>query len=228
LRGETFRLKGERLIFSNRRYLWFFSLLFHLSMLVIILRHLRFFFEPVPDFVLFLQQLDGIFELSHPTVLLSTVLFTSALFYLLSRRIFDERARFVSLPSDYVILLLLLSVAITGILSRHFFRTDLVEIKRLILGLLSFTPYVPKDVSPFFYLHLLSVCLLFAIIPWTKVVHMAGILMSPTRNLPNTSRRERHINPWDYPVKVRTYEEYKKEFGEVMKAQGLDAEERGD
>jgi hypothetical protein len=30
-----------------------------------------------------------------------------------------------------------------------------------------------------------------------------------------------HTNPWDYPVKVHTYEEYEDEFRDKMKAAGI-------
>jgi hypothetical protein len=34
----------------------------------------------------------------------------------------------------------------------------------------------------------------------------------------------RHINPWDYPVKVHTYEEWEDEFRPMMKAAGMPLE----
>ena len=48
--------------------------------------------------------------------------------------------------------------------------------------------------------------------------------MSPTRNLINDSRKKRHVNPWSYPVRVHTYEEYEDEFRGVMKEVGLPVE----
>lgn len=57
---------------------------------------------------------------------------------------------------------------------------------------------------------------------------MAGIFLSPTRNLSNNSRMKRHINPWDYPVKVHTYEEYEDEFRELMIEAGLPVEKKPD
>jgi hypothetical protein len=53
---------------------------------------------------------------------------------------------------------------------------------------------------------------------------MAGVFLSPTRNLANNSRMKRHINPWNYPVKVHTYEEYEEEFHDLMKDAGLPLE----
>jgi hypothetical protein len=52
-------------------------------------------------------------------------------------------------------------------------------------------------------------------------MHLGGIFFSPTRNLPADTRATRHINPWNYPVHVHTYEEYEDEFREKMVEAGL-------
>ena len=45
--------------------------------------------------------------------------------------------------------------------------------------------------------------------------------MSPTRNLANNSRVKRHVNPWNYPVKIHTYDAYEDDFREKMIEAGL-------
>jgi nitrate reductase gamma subunit len=55
-------------------------------------------------------------------------------------------------------------------------------------------------------------------------MHMGGVFLSPTRNLPNDSRINRHINPWNPEVKVHTYAHYEDEFREKMKDAGLPVE----
>ena len=75
-----------------------------------------------------------------------------------------------------------------------------------------------------FYLHLFLVCVLLAYFPFSKLMHMGGVFLSPTRNLRADSRAERHVNPWDYPVKVHPYDEYEDEFREKMKAAGVPVE----
>ncbi|MFN3480827.1 MAG: menaquinol oxidoreductase, partial [Thermodesulfovibrionales bacterium] len=57
-----------------------------------------------------------------------------------------------------------------------------------------------------------------------KLVHLGGIFLSPTRNLANNNRMVWHENPWNYPVKVHTYEEYEEEFREKMKMAGIPVE----
>ena len=36
-----------------------------------------------------------------------------------------------------------------------------------------------------------------------------------------SARARRHVNPWNYPVKVHTYEEYEDDFREKMVEAGL-------
>ena len=92
------------------------------------------------------------------------------------------------------------------------------------MGMLSFHPTVPQGVNVFFYVHLFFIAFLAAYFPLSKLMHLAGIFLSPTRNLKNVSRMERHENPWNYPVKVHTYDEYEDEFRGVMKEAGLPVE----
>ncbi len=126
--------------------------------------------------------------------------------------------RYLSLAADYFPLLLIGGIAVTGILMRYFTKTDLVAIKQLSMGLISFNPVVPEGIGTMFFIHLFLVSVLFIYFPISKLMHFAGVFFSPTRNLANNNRRQRHVNPWDYPVKVHTYEEYEDDFREVMKA----------
>ncbi|MDP6178633.1 MAG: hypothetical protein QGG48_01940, partial [Desulfatiglandales bacterium] len=86
----------------------------------------------------------------------------------------------------------------------------------LAIGLVSFHPLIPGGIGVLFFIHLFLVSLLIAYFPFSKLMHFAGIFLSPTRNLSNNSRMVRHLNPWNYPVKVHTYEEYEDEFRDKM------------
>jgi nitrate reductase gamma subunit len=180
--------------------------------------------EPVPAFVPFLQNLDGFFQIGLPILYASDVIIVVALTYLFLRRIFDSKIRYISLSSDYFPLFLIISIAITGILMRYFTRVDIVNVKELALGLFSFHPVIPEGIGVIFYIHLFLVSTLLAYFPFSKLLHMPGIFLSPTRNLANNSRMQRHKNPWEYPVRVHTYEEYEDEFRDKMKAAGLPLE----
>jgi len=107
---------------------------------------------------------------------------------------------------------------------RYFVRQDVAAIKELTLGLVTFTPAVPAGVGAFFFVHLMLLSALLVYFPFSKLMHMAGVFLSPTRNLANTNRMRRHVNPWNYPVKVHTYQEWEEEFHDKIKAAGLPLE----
>jgi nitrate reductase gamma subunit len=215
----------QKLIYKDSKLLWLGAFVFHWTLLIILLRHLRLFVEPVPGFVISLQRLDVVLHILMPNLYLTDILIVFALGYLLFRRVASAQLRYISLFSDYFAVLLLLSVALSGIFMRYVFRVDLVSVKELALGVLSFHPSIPADgIGLAFYVHLFLICTLFAYFPFSKLVHMAGVFLSPTRNLANNSRMRRHINPWNYPVKVHTYEEWEDEFREPMKEAGLPLE----
>jgi len=213
--------KGPNLVYGSSKYLWLGALAFHWSFLIIVLRHFRFFTEPIPSFVPFLQDLDGILQIGLPILFLSNIIILIALTFLIFRRISDAKLRYASLPADYFPLFLIITIAITGILMRYFSKVDLVGIKELAAGLFSLQPVVPDGIEIMFYIHLFLVCVLLIYFPFSKLLHMAGVFLSPTRNLANNNRMKRHINPWNYPVKIHTYEEYEDEFRDKMKAADL-------
>jgi nitrate reductase gamma subunit len=215
---------GPKLVYGSSKYLWFGAILFHWSLLIIVLRHFRFFTEPVPYFVNVLQNVDGFLQVGVPGLFITDVIIVAALLYLTLRRITDSKLRYISLSSDYFPLFLLLGITITGILMRYFFRGDLLAIKELAIGLFTFHPFIPAGVGVLFYIHLFLVSVLLAYFPYSKLLHMPGIFLSPTRNLANNSRMKRHVNPWDYPVPVHTYAEYEDEFRDKMKAADLPVE----
>lgn len=215
---------GPRLVYGSSKYLWLGAIAFHWSMLIIVLRHFRLFMEPIPSFVPAIESLDGFFQVGLPGIYITDVLIVAALIYLFLRRVVVPRLRYISLTSDYFPLLLILSIAVTGILMRYFLRVDLVNVKELVVGLFSFHPFVQQGVGVVFYLHLFLVCTLLVYFPFSKLLHMPGIFLSPTRNLANNSRVRRHVNPWNRPVRVHTYPEYEDEFREKMKTAGLPLE----
>jgi nitrate reductase gamma subunit len=217
---------GPRFVYSEQKWLWLAALAFHWSFLVIFIRHLRFFLEPVPAWIVKLQAVDGFFQVGVPELCITDVLVVAALGYLLYRRLADSQVRYLSLTNDFFPLLLLLGLALSGVLIRYFARIDTVAVKQFALGFVTFRPVVPPEVGPLFFVHLTLVSTLIAYFPLSKLVHMPGIFLSPTRNLANNNRMKRHINPWDYPVNVHTYQEWEEEFREKLVAAGLPLEGR--
>jgi nitrate reductase gamma subunit len=216
--------EGDKLSYEWEKWLWLFALAFHYSFLTVLLRHLRFFLEPVPGCVKFLESMDGFLQIGLPGIMISGILLLAALLFLLLRRIFIPQIRYISLASDYFPLFLIMGIAITGILMRYFIRVDIAGIKELTIGLVTFHPIIPDGIGGLFYVHLFFVSVFIAYFPFSKLMHAGGIFMSPTRNLTTNTRATRHINPWNYDVKVHTYEEYEDEFREKMIGAGLPVE----
>ncbi len=213
--------KGPQLVYGEEKWLWLGALAFHWSFLIVFLRHLRFFMEPVPRFVVLIEDVDGFFQFGTPVLYMTGVILLAALTYLLFRRLVNPQIRYISLFTDYFALFLLLGLATSGILMRYFTRTDVVAIKQFGIGLVTLTPVVPPTVSPLFFVHLMLVSALLAYFPFSKLMHMPGVFLSPTRNMANNNRMKRHVNPWDYPVKVHTYQEWEEEFRDKIVAAGL-------
>ena len=218
---------GQEIKYKSAKWLWLGAIVFHYTFLVVILRHLRFFTEPMPFFVPYIEKVDGFFQIFVPTLYQSGFLLGAALTFLLLRRVLDGKLRYISLPADYFPLFLILGLVTTGILMRYVLKADVVSIKELTMGLVSFRPVVPEGISVLFYIHIFLVSILFAYFPFSKLTHMAGVFLSPTRNLSNNSRMVRHINPWNYPVKIHTYQAYEDEFREKMIDAGLPVEKGG-
>jgi nitrate reductase gamma subunit len=217
--------QGPRLTYGESKFLWLGALAFHWAFLIIFVRHLRLFMEPVPRPVLALEKMDSFFQVGAPILYVTDVVIVAALLYLLQRRLTDPQVGYISLLADYFALFLILGLAVSGIWMRYFTRVDIVAIKQLAVGLVTFSPIVPKEVGSLFFVHLFLLSTLAAYFPFSKLMHMGGVFLSPTRNLANNNRMKRHVNPWDYPVKVHTYEEWEAEFRDKIVAAGLPLDE---
>jgi len=223
-RNTRTQLVGGRLSYGSAKWLWAAGLAFHYAFLVILLRHLRFFMEPVPAFVLALSRVDGFLLVGLPAVQATTVLFLAALTFLLVRRFASPPLRYLSLAGDYFPLFLLIAIGATGAWLRHVSKIDVPAVKAMVMSLVHLAPRPAEGLGAVFYAHLLLVSALLAYFPFSKLVHMGGIFLSPTRNLAANSREVRHVNPWNQPLPVHTYEEYEDEFRERMRDAGLPLE----
>lgn len=223
-RNTRSKVADNKASFGESKFLWLGALGFHWALLMILLRHVRLLVEPVPAFVLALQRVDGFFQVGVPAVYASDVIVIAALAYLLLRRMREPMVRYISLFTDYFALFLLLGIAISGVLMRHAARVDVAGVKQFALGLATFHPVIQQVLSPVFMVHLLLVSTLAAYFPFSKLMHMGGVFLSPTRNLANNNRSERHVNPWNYPVKTHTYQEWEDEFREKIITAGLPLE----
>lgn len=213
---------GPKITYESSKWLWLFALIFHYSFLVIVIRHLRLFLNPVPEVITYLEILDGLFQVGLPTWYITDVLILVGVLYLFGRRIWNTNIRYISLVNDYFPLVLIFGVVLSGILMRYAIRVDVATVKNLSVGLVSFSPdaitsSIGAGIGAIFYIHLALVCALLIYFPFSKLVHLGGVFLSPTRNMKNNSREVRHINPWNDPdIKPHSYSAYEDEFREFM------------
>ena len=187
--GVALRIAREVVLFESlfRSNLWTWACgwLFHAGLALVLVRHLRYFVEPVWWWVALVQPLGvyGGFAMA------------AGLAGLWVRRIFVARVRFISTPSDHLMLVLLLAIAGTGLAMKFVAHTDVVAVKAFFLGLMRFD-WQPLPSDPLLYAHLALVVALMAIFPFSKLLHAPGIFFSPTRNQADDPREHRHLAPW--------------------------------
>ncbi len=190
--GVIWRLVGDLLWFPNLfkadKLLWAAGFLFHLSLWLVLVRHLRYFLLPVPGWVEEIQTL-GLYAGYFIPLFLT---------FLLIRRLILDRVLYISILGDYVALFLLLVITVSGILLQVFFRTYVIDVKALMISLIHFQPKI-YNFHWLFALHLISVMILLTYFPFSKLLHAGGLLLSPTR-YQRAKFEERFVNPWDYPV----------------------------
>ena len=135
--------------------------------------------------------------------------------------------RYISLANDYFPLFLIMGIIGTGICMRYFDKVDIAQAKVFIMGLFTFSSVSTEGLSPIFFIHLTFVSVLLAYFPFSKLMHMGGIFMSPTRNMRCNTREVRHVNPWNNPnAPYRTYAEYEDDFRDLMAEAGLPLEKQ--
>lgn len=224
-RNTSIELTEEpKLVQWSSKWLWAFALVFHYSFLLIFMRHFRFFTDPVPVCIGAMEALDGLMQIGIPRFFMTDAAIVAALLFLLGRRIFVGRVRYISLANDYFPLFLLLGLVGSGICLRYIGKSDIASIKVFTMSLVSMHPVMPDGISSLFFVHLFFLSVLLIYFPFSKLMHMGGVFLSPTRNMPNNTRAVRHINPWNPPKKHRTYAEYEDEFREAMAEAGLPLE----
>jgi len=172
-------------LFKSSKWTWIFGWTFHMALLLVVLRHLRYFQEPVWLPVVLVQ----------PFGTYAGFAMVACLGGLWARRWLVDRVRYISTPSDHLMLALLLAIGLTGLGMRFVAHTDIVAVKIFILGLMRLDwQSLPAD--PVLLVHLALVALLMIIFPISKLLHAPGLFFSPTRNQADNAREVRHVSAW--------------------------------
>lgn len=187
-RGAALRVAREVALFESlfkaNKWIWLFGWAFHVALAVVLLRHVRYFVQPVPSFVAIVQPLG----------VLAGIAMVGGLAMLFGRRLVVERIRYISGPSDYAMLALLIAIGVSGLGLKFVARTDIVALKGFFLGLIYFD-WRPLPTDPALLVHLALVASLMIVFPFSKLLHAPGVFFSPTRNQADNSRERRHVPP---------------------------------
>jgi nitrate reductase gamma subunit len=187
--GVVLRLGRELVLFESlfkaNKWTWVFGWVFHAALLVVLLRHLRYFIQPVWEWVVLIQ----------PFGVYAGFVMMAGLLGLWARRLLVPRVRYISAPSDHLMLALLLGIALSGLLMKFVDHTDIVAVKSFLLGLI-YLDWQPMPPNPVLLVHLGLVAALMIIFPYSKLLHAPGLFFSPTRNQVDNPRERRHLAHW--------------------------------
>ena len=172
-------------LFKSNKWTWIFGWTFHAALLLVLLRHVRYFQQPVWDVIAFIQ----------PFGTYAGFAMVAGLAGLWARRFLVDRVRYISTPSDHLHLTLLVAIGASGLGMRFAAHTDIVALKAFMLGLMRLD-WQPLPADPALLVHLTLVALLMIVFPISKLMHAPGLFFSPTRNQADNARESRHIAAW--------------------------------
>ncbi len=165
-------------LFKADKKLWVGAWFLHFGILMALIGHTRLLFEwpfvwEILDFDS--DTKDNITLISGS---LAGLVILATLVYLLLRRLRGAVYQ-TSNIEDYFVLLLLLNIGITGMAMRLFEHVEM-ESYREWLGdfLLLRMPTVVPELGLYLLLHFLSVLLLIALLPYTKLFHLGGVFIT--------------------------------------------------
>lgn len=180
-------------LFKSNKWIWLFGWVFHAALLLVLLRHLRYFTEPVWGWVALLQ----------PFGIYAGFAMLAGLAGLWARRILVDRVRYISSPSDHLMLALLVAIAASGLAMKYLVHTDIVALKAFFLGLMYFH-WQPLPADPVLLIHLTLVAVLMIVFPASKLLHAPGVFFSPTRYQVDDPRERRHVAGWSAETSGQT------------------------
>lgn len=187
--GVVLRFLREIVLFESlykaNKWIWLFGWVFHAALLLVLLRHLRYFIQPVWGWVTFIQ----------PYGYYAGYAMVAALLGLWARRFLVPRIRYISAPSDHLMLALFVGIGVSGLAMGYVGRTDIVAVKAFFLGLMYFD-WQPLPADPILLVHLSLVLVLMVIFPFSKLLHAPGLFFSPSRYQVDNPRERRHLVPW--------------------------------
>lgn len=164
-------------LFKGDRVLWAFSWLFHATLALVFLGHIRIFTGVIDRMLLgFGMTQDGIDHMSSTSGGIAGIVLLATGLLLFIRRLALPRVRQISGFPDFLATLLLIVIIVTGDWIRFSGHFDLEQTRIWTVSLLRFSPLVPE--SGMFLLHLVFAQLLIVYIPFSKILHFGGIFFT--------------------------------------------------
>lgn len=188
-RGVVLRMLAEVVLFRSlyraNKWIWLFGWAFHVALLAVLARHLRYFTEPVWAWVALIQ----------PVGLYAAFALLLGLGGLWARRFLVDRVRYISSPSDHLMLALLAAIAASGLAVKYAAPADIPALKAFFLGLMAFD-WQPLPADPVLLIHLALVAALMIVFPFSKLLHAPGVFFSPSFTQVDDARERRHTAGW--------------------------------
>ncbi|MFT5659187.1 MAG: nitrate reductase gamma subunit, partial [Gammaproteobacteria bacterium] len=131
--GVLLRIAGEVLLFKSlfkaNKWIWLFGWVFHAALVVIMVHHLVYFQQ---------QPAVWIYQL-QPYSKLAGFAMLFGLAGLLARRFLVDRVRYISSPSDFLMLFLLIAIGSSGLSMLLFWPPDVIAVQHYFTGLIRLT-----------------------------------------------------------------------------------------
>lgn len=186
--GVVWRMFREVVFFESlfraSKFTWIFAILFHMALWLILIRHTRYFMD-----------MNAVLLFMQPFGKYASFAMIIGLAGLWARRIFVDRVRYISAPSDHLMLLLLILIGVSGMMMTFVTKVDVTQVKAFFQGLMYFD-WQPLPADPIVLVHLFLVAFLMIIFPISKLLHAPGVFFSPTRNQRDNPREQRHVSDW--------------------------------
>ncbi len=112
-------------LFKSNKWIWLFGWVFHAALLFVLLRHLRYFTDPVWSWV----------NLIQPIGKYAAFAMVAGLAGLWARRLLVDRVRYISSPSDHLMLAFFFDITPTSLVIQYFAHTDIVAVKTFVLSM---------------------------------------------------------------------------------------------
>ena len=188
--GRLFRAATDILLlrstFFADRWAWIFGAAFYFSLILILIRHLRYFLQPA-----WLGPFWMLLELEQPFGFYGGLVLPAACAAWWGRQVFLKEGRIITSWADHAVMLLLVAIPVVGFFNTVV-HTDVIAVKTYAIGLVTLDwQNIPND--PLLLAHLWLVAALMVVIPFSRLLLLLPfgklLQMKPTEHAGNKRRR---------------------------------------